>query len=138
MLSVRELLECYSIQLASVLRTDDDLYNLEYLLTKQELIISGKRNNQQDFLNSDSEFHNLIAKIGKNEYLEKQLSQMYSISMRYLNGSTVEYIAPMALKEHWEIYEQIKNRDSEKAKQFMQKHMKNIRERIFEYLNVNG
>lgn len=137
MLSVRELLECYSIQSATILRTDEDLDDLEYLLTKQELLMKGKRISQQDFLTYDSEFHNLISKISKNEYLEKQLCNMYSNSMRYLIASTVENISLIAMDEHRELYEQIKNQDSEKAKLYMQKHMRNIKERIINHLNIN-
>lgn len=137
MLNVRELLECYSIQLATELRTDEDLDNLEYMLTKQGLESKDKRKNQQDFLTNDLEFHSGIAGISKNRYLEKQIVQMHVNSMRYLNASTVENIISIALEEHRELYEQIKNRDSEKAKQCMQKHLWNIKERIIKRLNIN-
>ena len=136
-LDVRELFECYSIQLATELRTDEDLDNLEYMLKKQELASKGERKNQQDFLTNDLEFHSAIAKISKNGYLEKQLLQMHVNSMRYLIASTVENIISLALEEHRELYEQIKNRDSEKAKQCMQKHLWNIKERIIMCLNIN-
>ncbi|MDD4781755.1 MAG: GntR family transcriptional regulator [Tissierellia bacterium] len=137
LLNVRGRLECYSIELASILRTTEDLENLEYLINKQELITKGSHRKQQDFLNNDSEFHNTIAKISKNKYLEKQLMQMHTNCMRYLNESTIDYVIYEASEEHIELFEQIKNQNTEKAILYMQKHIENIKNRVIGHLKYN-
>jgi DNA-binding GntR family transcriptional regulator len=137
LLSIRELLESLSIQLAATLRTQEDLEKIEYILYKQEQSFTGQFKSQQDFLTFDSEFHCLIAEISQNKYLEKQLLQILNNCRRYLNATTIDIIMPDVLKEHKELYEQIKNQDVEKAKLYMQKHIDNIRTRMIENLNYD-
>ncbi|OZV13909.1 hypothetical protein CIW83_00250 [Tissierella sp. P1] len=137
LLSIRELLESLSIQLAATLRTQEDLEKIEYILYKQEQSFTGQFKSQQDFLTFDSEFHCLIAEISQNKYLEKQLLQILNNCRRYLNATTIDIIMPDVLKEHKELYEQIKNQDVEKAKLCMQKHIDNIRTRMIENLNYD-
>ena len=63
--------------------------------------------------------------------------QILNNCRRYLNATTIDIIMPDVLKEHKELYEQIKNQDVEKAKLCMQKHIDNIRTRMIENLNYD-
>ncbi len=137
LLNVRELLECYSVKLAAELRTEDDLKQLEYILNKAELTCKRKNKNNQEFLTLDSEFHETIARISSNSYLEKQLSMIVDNCRRYLNATTFEKTIPDVLVEHKELYEQIKKQDILLSEACMKKHITNIKDRMIYYINLN-
>lgn len=132
LLNVRELLECYSVQLATELRTNEDLENIEYVIHKQELTFKGIRDSQKEFLMYDAEFHNIISKISKNTYLEKQISLIHTNCARYLNASSQDMVHTAAMQEHKELFEQLKNKDIDKAVLCMRNHIENIKIRILE------
>lgn len=132
--NVRELLECYSVRLATELRTNEDLENMLYILNKQELTFKNMRNGYKEFLIYDFEFHDLIARICNNSYLIKLLSLMHTNGMRYLNAASQEKVHIAAFEEHKEIYESIKNENVDKAILCMKKHIDRIKLRINEYL----
>lgn len=135
--SLRELLESYSISLATKLRTDEDIKKIEHLLHKMKLSYSDNYKNKEEFLTYDSEFHYAIVRISNNSYLEKHLTQLLDNSRRYLNASTVNMIINMAIDEHKELIEQIKNQDVEKAVACMKNHIANVHIRINEYIVNN-
>jgi DNA-binding GntR family transcriptional regulator len=131
--NVRELLECYSVRLATELRSEVDLENLQYILNKQELTFN-IRNGHKEFLMYDAEFHSLISKISNNTYLEKQLSLMHVNCMRYLNASSQDKVHKAALEEHKELFEQIRNKNVDKAILSMRKHIDKMKLRINDYI----
>lgn len=137
LLNVRELLECYAVKLAAELRTEKDLKQLEYLVHRTELAYKRENKNYQEFLTYDSEFHMTIAKVSNNSYLEKQLTIMLDNCRRYLNYTTFEKEVPDAINEHKELFEQIKKQDVSTAELCMQKHIRNIKDRMTYYIKLN-
>ncbi|WP_077369850.1 GntR family transcriptional regulator [Anaerosalibacter sp. Marseille-P3206] len=136
LLSVRKLLEGLSIELAATLRTEEDLKNIRYLLHKQEEALRGEFKSKKVFLDVDSELHNYIASISKNEYLQKQLSIIIMNSRRFLNATTEDTFFLEVIEEHKELYKCIEDQKPEKAKEYMQKHIDNIKIRMIKSLNI--
>jgi len=136
LLIVRKLLEGLSIELAATLRTEEDLKNIRYLLHKQEEALRGEFKSKRAFLDIDSELHNYIASISKNEYLQKQLSIIIMNSRRFLNATTEDTFFLEVIEEHKELYKYIEDQKPEKAKEYMQKHIDNIKIRMIKSLNI--
>ncbi|WP_026895306.1 GntR family transcriptional regulator [Clostridiisalibacter paucivorans] len=136
LLSVRELLEGLSIELAATLRTEEDLKNMRYILHRQEEALTGEFKSKKVFLDIDSELHNYIAGISQNEYLQKQLSSILMNSRRFLNATTADTFFLEVIREHKELYKYIENQNTEKAKEHMQNHIHNIKMRMIKNLNI--
>ncbi|WP_312815815.1 GntR family transcriptional regulator [Sedimentibacter sp.] len=135
LLTVREVLECLSIQLASEMRTEDDLEKIEYIIAQQEDAYKGIHKNHQTFLNYDYEFHMKIAEITKNRYIEKQLSQLVNNCRRYLNATTMDDSYIKVLNEHKDIFIQIKNQDKVNSQICIKNHINSIKLRMIECIN---
>ena len=72
----------------------------------------------------DIDFHVQIAKMGKNQFLSTVLQQFYENA--YL-GMDVAFMTPLIeqfKKDHFEIYQAIENKDEQKAKEAMKRHIR--------------
>jgi len=114
------------------MRTEEDIENLKFILYKQEETFKGKFKNKKAFLDIDYDFHRYIASISKNEYLERLLSNVLMNSRRFLNASTMEAFLDCVIDEHNMIFECIIIQDEYKAKEYMQKHIDNIKMRMYD------
>lgn len=138
LMNVRELLEGLSAQLAARERIEEDLENLRYMMYRQEESVKGKYKNIKFYLDIDSEFHKYIASIGKNEYLEKQLSSTLANTRRFLNALTPDTVLEEVLVEHNKLYEYIKKQDEAKAREHMKKHIDNIKTRMIKLMKTDN
>lgn len=134
LLNIRELLECYSAKLAALSRTDEDLKELEQTMNKTEFAFRSDYSSHE-ILEFDTKFHSTIAKISGNSYLQRQLIVMLDNCRRYLNASTFQFMSEEVIVEHRELFEQIKNQDAEKAEMCVKKHIKNIKNRMIDYID---
>lgn len=130
LLSLRVLLEGFSVHLAAKKRTEEDLETLRYMMYRQEETFKGRFKNKKAFLDIDSDFHRYIAKIGGNEYLEKLLSNTIVNTRRFLNATTADTFYEEVIDEHEKIYEYIEMQDEIKAEEYMKWHITNVKVRM--------
>lgn len=79
----------------------------------------------------DLDFHEAIAKATHNEYIFRVFDVMRDVYYNYLRQNT-ESIGSYGAKSHEAICNAIEMRNSEKARQLMQKHLEETRELLFD------
>lgn len=127
---VRDLLESQVISLAVKHATDEDLQTMEDCL---------KRAEETDGPNVPSltiDFHRAIAAATHNSVL----MQLYDV----ISGMLLEYQRPLydsyadfeaEVRDHWEIYEALRQRDGDRAQTIMQEHMADAREFLMQFID---
>ncbi|ALC84481.1 GntR family transcriptional regulator [Bacillus sp. FJAT-22090] len=113
---VRILLEGFSAKSAAMYLPEDDLQALS------SCIKIGREGKTEDIMEANELFHEIIVRASGNSLMIETIDRMKSII--YLFRKTVVlYKRPHLIDEHEEIYEAIKSRDGEKAKQLMETHL---------------
>lgn len=132
-LDAREGIELQAVELAIKNITDQELKELELILKEQMKVFyvykRHKPTKSQGHL--DYKFHRTIIKFSRNPYLEafydllrcsEQIQEMY------------EYIAGQGyIAHHIEIFESIKNKDVNKAKRILKKHIDGVKQECIAY-----
>ena len=118
---VRATIESAITQMVCSKATDKDIQELEENLNLQQFYY--EKNNLDKIMELDNAFHEMMYKITNKmqcHYMVKLMS-IHNDRIRelHLHSSNPERI----IKEHHEILEAIKNRDSEAAKQAIDKHL---------------
>jgi len=124
LVETRILLELKIVKLASLRRTEEDLVNIKNALDAyEEKVLNGEDAVQEDLL-----FHLAIANTCGNSTLNgfmlKITPEIITNFKKYHvcgEGLTVE-----AIKEHQQIYDAIKNRETQKAREIMKVHFKTL------------
>ena len=113
---VRILLEGFSAKSAAIYLPEEDLKSLS------NCIIMGREGAIEEIMEANERFHAIIVQASGNALMIDTIDRMKSII--YLFRKTVVlYNRPRLIDEHEEIYEAIKARDGEKAKQLMETHL---------------
>ncbi len=113
---VRTLLEGFSAKSAAIYLPEEDLNSLS------NCIIIGREGTIEEIMDANERFHAIIVQASGNALMIDTIDRMKSII--YLFRKTVVlYNRPRLIDEHEEIYEAIKARDGEKAKQLMETHL---------------
>lgn len=128
--TVRKALECLAVRLCVEEAGSDELREISYLLQWQKETFSGEKVDIINFLQSDTEFHLLLAKIANNAYLLGQLKMTLEMSRRYVTAYTADNLPPIVLEEHRAIYEHIKARQTERAVAMVESHLDAVMRRI--------
>lgn len=145
-LSLRQFIELWQIRvafegtaarLAAMHRTDDDLALLEVNLAagRQLAKMVGakgwKQSEGAEFTTNDRAFHFLLVRASRNELLEREVSRLHLVNLTIGRSVREEKEVERILKppaetfhEHAAIMQAIKNRQSEKARDLMEKHLK--------------
>ena len=114
---VRSLLEGASAQSAATFLSEEDLHTLA------SCVAIGREGTVEEIMDANERFHEIIVQASGNALMIETIARMKSII--YLFRKTVViYNRPRLIDEHEEIYEAIKARDEEKAKQLMEDHLK--------------
>lgn len=114
---VRILLEGSSAKSAATYLSEEDLNSLS------NCIKIGRDGTIEEIMDANERFHTIIVQASGNALMIDTIDRMKSII--YLFRKTVVlYNRPRLIDEHEEIYEAIKARDGEKAKQLMETHLK--------------
>ena len=114
---VRGLLEGSSAKSAATYLSEEDLNSLS------ECIKIGREGSIEEIMDANERFHEIIVQASGNALMIDTIDRMKSII--YLFRKTVVLNnRPRLIDEHEEIYEAIKARDSEKAQQLMEAHLK--------------
>ena len=122
LVETRILLELKTVKLASLRRTEKDLINMrETLDAYKEKVING-----QDAVEEDLLFHLAIAKASKNSTMN---TFMLIITPEIITNFEKYHVcdknqSKMAIKEHEDIFEAIKDQDPQRAREKMKIHFK--------------
>lgn len=123
----RMVLESLAVKLATRLATSRELKEIETVLVQTKMDVEGKDEPDKDVIISlHSRFHDLILQFSKNNRLQKQLSELRSLTHYYmlmnLNG---EKRKGNIFVEHQEIFDCMKRGEDEQAGRLMSEHLHN-------------
>ena len=125
---VRKIIEPEVAQLASENRTPEEIDELEECVRKQAKEVESGENP----VDTDSEFHHLLARMARNKVLERLL-----VTLVDLLGKTREkYLQTEERKQkslhgHYEILGAIKNGDGRAARKVMLRHLEDVENAVF-------
>lgn len=123
LVETRQLLELSSVAHACERHTADDILQLEISLNNY----LEKADKKIRAVEEDLMFHLTIAELGKNKVLKSLLLIIIpDILSNYAVFNVCETVTDKALKEHMLLFEQIKNRDVDGAKQTMNSHLEGV------------
>ena len=122
---IRMSLEILSAKLATIHGTAEEFEAVKENVENQ-LELFERSYNPSEFLKWDREFHLLLAKIGKNPYLYRQVENMYELFSRYNYFFGFEHRFSPAINEHERILKMVLNRDTYGAQQVKREHMGNM------------
>jgi GntR family transcriptional repressor for pyruvate dehydrogenase complex len=119
--NAREIIEGGTAYLAAINRTDEECKELEQILTHMK-----DANKARDIILSrqfDSEFHIKLSKMSHNTLLQACVATIEEINQACVKRiSKLDVILEGNYSDHYEIYQQIKNRNPEGAKRAMIAH----------------
>jgi GntR family transcriptional repressor for pyruvate dehydrogenase complex len=125
---VRKIIEPEVAQLASENRTSEEIDELEEILKEQEKEVESGKNP----IDTDSEFHRLLARMARNRILERLL-----VTLVDLLGKTREkYLQTEERKQkslhgHYEILAAVKNGNGKAARKVMLRHLEDVENTVF-------
>jgi GntR family transcriptional repressor for pyruvate dehydrogenase complex len=123
LVETRQLLELSSVAHACERHNDEDILQLEISLNNY----LEKAQNKVRAVEEDLMFHLTIAELSKNKVLKSLLLIIIpDILSNYAVFNVCETVTDKALKEHIILFEQIKNRDCEGAKETMNNHLEGV------------
>ena len=122
-LEVRRVNEVETARMAAEKITNEELENLKILLKTFNNI-----KNEEDNSIIDKQFHYEIAKASKNFLLASILNAISSLMDSFIKDARkkillVEDNFEVLTKQHWDIYEALKNHNPQKAAEAMEKHL---------------
>jgi DNA-binding GntR family transcriptional regulator len=124
-LQIRGVLEGLAARLAAELIKKEEIKILEKYIRQMECYT-----NKNDFLafsEIDAKFHELILNVCKNSRLIQIRKNLSDQAHRYrIRSLSVSGRLKHSLKEHQEIVEALKRKDSEQADRLSQKHIENV------------
>ncbi|QDO92608.1 FadR family transcriptional regulator [Formosa sediminum] len=124
LVETRILLELKIVKLASLRRTEEDLVNIKKALDAyEEKVLNGEDAVQEDLL-----FHLAIANTCGNSTLNGFMLKITPEIITNFKKYHVcgDELTVEAIKEHKQIYEAIKNRETQKAREIMKVHFKTL------------
>ena len=124
LLEVREILEVEIAGLAAERATDEDQEEMEKALRREAELLESP----SEYVEADLRFHELLTKATHNEMLPILLNPLAE-SLRESRRVTSEPPGSTGLssKGHREIFEAVKNRDKEQAREAMREHFRMVR-----------
>jgi DNA-binding GntR family transcriptional regulator len=136
-LEVRSTLDGLASSLSASRITDDEIKELKHVLTQFESCI--EKNNIHGSIKKDVEFHDIIYRSSRNEKLIQISNNLREQVQRYRIIYLKDYGSSKDIvKEHTEIYEAIKGRDPEAARNHAVKHIINQEKVIIKSVKANN
>jgi DNA-binding GntR family transcriptional regulator len=123
----RIVLESLATQLATRLATKRELKEIEGILVQTKKYLEGKEGPDPEVIISlNARFHDLILQFSKNNRLQKQLSELRSLTHYYmLKNLKGERRTWIIFDQHHEIFECMVQGEAEKAGHLMSNHISN-------------
>jgi len=134
-LQIRRVLEGLAASIAAEKISKEEITKLEEIIKKMSISISKPKPNVVAYSDFNAKFHNLIFNICGNKRLTKICNNLNSSDHRFrirVLRNDPERLK-CSLKEHQEIVEVLKRKDSEQADRLSQRHVENILKNILEY-----
>ena len=127
--SLRKIIEPEVAQLATENQTSEEINELEEILKEQEKEVANGKNPIQ----TDSEFHHLLARMAKNRVLERILLALVDL----LGKTREKYLQTnerkqKSLQGHRNILAAIKNGNGTAARQAMRRHLEDVEDILLE------
>lgn len=134
--SIVALLEGYAAKLAAKGITHSELNKLNKL--HKELHLYASRNNYQDYIEKNVEFHRLITILGGNRKLAQIVSELRMRIYRYrvISVTIPGYINTYA-SQHKKIIQALSEKNSGLAKKYMEEHVNFVRNILVNFLKYN-
>lgn len=131
LIQARLLIESEIASQAALCRTDQDVELLDALLAQ----MTERSEHNQNPLESDREFHAVLARASGNQVLASMVEQMFDARMGVLFSRLSNYFDTratwdQAIKEHRAILRAVKARNPEKARLAMRHHMERAYKRF--------
>jgi GntR family transcriptional regulator, transcriptional repressor for pyruvate dehydrogenase complex len=120
LIETRKTLEDRIVRLAASRATDEDIFELETILSEME----APGIDHMSFVQLDTDFHVNLAKAAKNNIL-----QMFMVAVKQLHNLVVDYedlhdeLFPVAIRFHREIFDAVRSRRPEEAAAAMFSHL---------------
>jgi GntR family transcriptional repressor for pyruvate dehydrogenase complex len=126
--SIRKIIESEVAQLASEHATPEEISELEEILKEQEREVRSAESPVQ----TDSEFHHLLARMAKNRVLERLLLALVDLLGRTRDNylQTAERMEK-SLQGHQAILMAIRNGNGKAARQAMRRHLEDVENAVF-------
>jgi GntR family transcriptional repressor for pyruvate dehydrogenase complex len=132
---IRKIIEPEVAQLASENRTPEEISELEEILKEQEREVRSG----EDLVQTDPEFHHLLARMAKNRVLARLLLALVDLlgktREKYLQ---TEERMEKSLQGHQAILTAIKNGNGKAAKQAMRRHLEDVEKTLFKKKKGGG
>lgn len=132
-LQIRKLLEGFAASITAKKINKGEIKKLEKIIEKMNISIS--KDDVLVYSDLNGEFHNLILKVCGNKRLIKICANLSGSDHRFRiralrdNSERLKY----SLKEHQEIVDALKKKDSEQADRRSKKHIENVLKNILAY-----
>lgn len=138
----RRVLETLAAEKAAEVITDNSLVRLEKLMDESKEIVESEdeiEKTTSKFLDLNSEFHNIIILASGNRRLLNQIDQLKSLTRLYrkFNIHNQERRRD-AHQQHYNIFNALKERDSEKARKLMDEHIRYDMESLLQLFIKNS
>jgi len=128
-LQIRGVLEGLASRLAAKLIKKEEIKVLEKYIEQMEYYTN--KNDSLAFSEMDAEFHELILNICGNSRLIQFRKNLSDQAHRYrIRSLSIPGRLKYSLKEHQEIVEALKRKDSEQADRLSQRHIENVLKNI--------
>jgi len=122
----RKSIESIIVSNAATKREETDIHDLEHLLSKMEKAIQD--GNTQAFLRLDIDFHNTIAKAGKNRVLREILIVLNELLLFYENlTQRMPGAVEKAYGFHQKIFSAIKKKNPSLSRKLMEDHIDDVK-----------
>ena len=132
----RENIELQAAASAALHASDEEIDELQMII--QQEVETGESGDIIGYSAINETFHNFIAQIGKNRYLQQYCQHIFWRSNCYVFFRYYQFKASMVEREfkispaqHWKIAEAIAKRDADKAGKLMKQHVHRTFENIF-------
>jgi len=132
---VRQILEVEIAQVAAREANEQDIERLDSVLRDLSLA----KEDPAEFNRLDAEFHSVLAEASHNPFLAVLLDSIREL-MRNVRQMMQHYpgLVDVVIPDHLAIYQSIKSRDPDGARQAMQRHLEHARQIQGEYLGSHS
>ena len=128
-LEVRLALEKQAAQMASELRTHEDLAQMNTYIQKCKDAMNA--NEMEQFITSDIEFHKTIVRASGNQLLIDLYDNMTDILYSFVyNFMAIDPSVQLEVKFHTQLFEAIKEQDQQSAQMYVENDMEILKERV--------
>ncbi|ODA30835.1 GntR family transcriptional regulator [Veronia pacifica] len=138
--SVREALEGMAVRQACQHITSEELHSLKQLLTSHQQYIKDVKGASYFLQSGDFDFHYRVIKASRNQKLISLLcDELYHLVRMYrIQFSRLRSAPKSALKEHFQIFDALCERDEDLSEMLMRRHIRRSQHLAQEFLINQG